>query len=74
MSRNFQKDLAGARFGRLTVLAFVAREGTRAAYWKCRCECGREVIVYRGNLTHGRQQSCGCLRRELRSATNRGEA
>lgn len=31
-------------------------------YWKCYCECGKEVTVHYGNLNNGRSQSCGCAR------------
>ena len=31
----------------------------KASLWKCRCSCGREVIVQLGNLRNGHSKSCG---------------
>lgn len=45
------KDLVGQRFGKLTVLEYVGKR-----YWKCRCDCGREIIR-RGDILH-RNDSC----------------
>ena len=40
------KDLTGQRFGMLTVIKRVVKEGNRKPYWLCRCDCGREKVVY----------------------------
>ena len=48
-------------FGRLTVLGY-DHSAKKRAYYRCRCECGRETVVYSGNLTTGKTRSCGCLR------------
>lgn len=58
------KDIVGKSFGRLTVLDEYEKipNGTK---WKCKCECGNEVYVYRGKLTTGHTKSCGCLNRSL---------
>lgn len=55
-------SLAGQQFGRLRVVALVSMSPTR---WLCRCECGNERVVRRGDLVMGKSRSCGCLRREL---------
>lgn len=54
-------ELAGRRFGRLTVLR---RNGTKghAAIWLCRCDCGREKSVASNAMTSGKTRSCGCGR------------
>lgn len=49
--------LLGQRFGTLTVI-----ERLNGAYWVCRCDCGKEITSYRGNLTSGNTKSCGCQR------------
>jgi hypothetical protein len=59
-------SLAGRHFGRLRVLALVSTRPTTR--WLCRCECGNERIVRRGDLMDGSTQSCGCLRREVVSS------
>ena len=63
------EDLAGLRFGRLTVLcpgAPVPRKDGRGnrATWVCLCDCGTEKTVRTDRLKDGKIQSCGCLRAE----------
>lgn len=41
-------------------------KGTRT-WFKCVCECGKEITTQRYYLTHGETQSCGCLSLELRT-------
>lgn len=53
------KDITGRKFGKLTVLEFSKHEGKRY-FWRCRCDCGKELDVEKSNLFGG-QQSCGCL-------------
>jgi hypothetical protein len=55
-------DVVGQRQGRLEILQFVGY-GHHALY-RCRCDCGNELIIDRANLVGGNQQSCGCLRDE----------
>lgn len=57
-------DMAGLRFGRLVVLAYLGSSGV-GARWKCVCDCGNTTEVYRNNLVRGQVKSCGCLRREV---------
>lgn len=56
------EDLKGQRFGLLTVKK---REGTiekdRRATWRCKCDCGKTVIVRAVDLKSGNTKSCGCL-------------
>ena len=56
-------DLTGKRFGRLVV---VERDFSykKAAYWRCRCDCGNETTVQSVHLRSGATQSCGCLHME----------
>ena len=56
-------DLTGRRFGRLVVLG--PEEGKRG-YWRCRCDCGNEVVCYKEYLYGGSTRSCGCLVAETR--------
>ena len=64
MPRRLQ--LTGQRFGRLLVMDFEVRhfETYNAVYWRCACDCGKEVWVVGGSLTNGRTRSCGCLKAE----------
>lgn len=61
-------DLAGQRFGRLTVVRLLPGHGRR---WLCICECGAEHTVAASNLCGGSVRSCGCLARELTSGRSR---
>lgn len=58
-------DITGNKFGRLEAITFVKNENHRS-YWKFLCECGKEVIVLKGNVTAGTTRSCGCLQNEIR--------
>ena len=54
-------ELTGKIFHYLTVLN---REPNRKGrtYWKCKCKCGKEVIVQGRCLTSGNTKSCGCYK------------
>lgn len=54
-------DLTGQKFNRLTVIAFEGRNHLHKASWRCRCDCGMEIVVDGYNLTSGHTKSCGCL-------------
>lgn len=60
-------DLAGNRYGRLTVLA-VGPNRKRHTTWFCQCDCGNEVAVPTVTLRSGQCRSCGCLHRDITSA------
>lgn len=51
------QDLTGQRFGKLLVLEYVGH-----MKWKCRCDCGNEVIKDGKHLRWGNTRSCGCLK------------
>ena len=61
------RDLAGIKQhdGRLTAIKVVGfDEEFRHAQWLCRCDCGNEVIVRRGQFLSGGTKSCGCRKQE----------
>ena len=67
------KDLTGKVFNRLTVIEFSHRNGTSNRYryfWKCKCECGNEVIRRSDGLTGKGIKSCGCYREEKLAENN----
>lgn len=51
-----QRDLTGRRFGKWLVLK--RHINSRPALWACRCDCGREYIVYSGGLRSGSTRAC----------------
>lgn len=59
----FSKNLEGKTFGKLKVIEKTnLRDNSGCVIWKCQCECGNNCNVSSTNLTHGRTQSCGCMR------------
>lgn len=57
-------DLTGKKFGRLTPIEYVEIKGKHNK-WLCSCDCGCTTLAQASDLTSGRKQSCGCLRREM---------
>lgn len=53
----------GKVFSRLTVVD-VFNENKKWRYL-CKCSCGNEKVVERGNVINGLTKSCGCLRIEM---------
>lgn len=62
------EDLTGKRFGRLTVIRFIKPEEreVRQYNWWCKCDCGNEIKACAYKLKNGLQQSCGCLKEEMK--------
>lgn len=59
-------DLTGQRFGKWTVLSLA-----KPKFWNCRCDCGNESVVTRGNLTSGGSTQCEkCRVSELHKPTH----
>ena len=54
------KNYIGRKFHKLTVVDY---DGKRNGMhqWKCRCDCGGEVIVGQTLLQSGHTKSCGCM-------------
>lgn len=62
--------IEGQVYGRLTVLGKASSVGTgRKSKGRvlCRCECGKETVVFTTNLNRGKTKSCGCLQKEWAS-------
>ena len=64
-------DITGRRFGRLTALYRDGWSNSWQSMWVCRCDCGKEVRVFKTNLMSGRSRSCGCLKSDLIAERNR---
>lgn len=58
-------DLTNQRFGRL-----IAIEYNGNSKWKCKCDCGNEVLVETNNLRTGNTKSCGCYQKDRAHETN----
>src|SRR5574344_2563436 len=53
-------NIAGQRFGKLTVIKFSKIDNHHHSCWLCRCDCGNTHLVSLPNLKSGRTLSCGC--------------
>lgn len=61
------KDITGNKYGKLTVTGLDRYDSEReTTFWKCKCECGNEIIRSRSYLTSKKNanQSCGCQQKE----------
>lgn len=56
------KNLVGQRFGKLVAIELLdeSNKFNRRLY-RCKCDCGNEVVVPSGSLTTSHTNSCGCL-------------
>lgn len=52
-------DETGKTYGQWTVLGRGKHTGA-GRFWRCRCDCGRELDVYGGTLRQGKSTGCGC--------------
>ena len=66
-------DLAGQRFGRLTVVEYVGRTRHGHVVWKCACECGGSSTPTTQSLRCGHARSCGCIASEKASKMGRAK-
>ena len=64
-------QLAGQKFGRLTVVKYVGvEERSEKTLWLCSCECGRSTVVRSDALTTGNTKTCGCSATETGKKAN----
>lgn len=57
-------DITGQRFGRLIVISRAPGRRGNSALWRCRCDCGGEIVTSGAALKSGQCRSCGCLASE----------
>lgn len=58
---NNENNLIGHRFGKLIVIAYAGSDNGKRALYKCKCDCGTEIIVRADSLRGGLTTSCGCI-------------
>jgi len=54
----YVNDIVGRHFGDLIVSEYVGYWNKRHHY-RCECACGKEKVILRSSLVHGRSHSCG---------------
>jgi len=57
------KDITGVRSGRLTAIERTGQKRHGSYLWRCRCDCGKEILAEAGEITRGTRTSCGCARK-----------
>ena len=65
-------DLTSKTFGRLTVIENISERNYGNVMWKCKCECGKIIVIRGTSLTGGNAKSCGCLRGNRGNKGNKG--
>ena len=53
---------SGSKFGKLTVIEQLKQRRNKSIYYRCVCQCGRELDVQAGHLVYGDTKSCGCVK------------
>lgn len=62
MSESLTKNLVGQRFGKLVVIEMLEeRNKNGRILYRCKCDCGNEIIVLGYCLVQKHTSSCGCL-------------
>jgi hypothetical protein len=67
VSRLSLNDLKNKIFGRLLVIERIRIKHikSKAAIWKCKCNCGNYVNIFGYNLQNGNSKSCGCYNDDI---------
>lgn len=58
---NDRTALIGQRFGKLVVIEDSGERKATSILWRCKCDCGGEILVKRHQLTSDCITSCGCI-------------
>lgn len=59
-----KRDITGMRSGAVVALEPTRARKSGAALWRCRCDCGNEILAETYKITSGVLKSCGCRRRK----------
>ena len=64
-------DMAGHKYGRLTVIEMAGHNAHKQRQWRCLCDCGTSVERTGSDIRRGSTLSCGCLHKDLASAASK---
>jgi hypothetical protein len=71
VSGTLKNDLTGKRFAHLFVIGRAENSpNSTQPRWLCKCDCGREKIVWGNGLYTGSTKSCGCSTKALLRCTS----
>ena len=65
-----KSDILGQRYGMLTVIEDSGKRKGSSVLWRCRCDCGGEILAVRHQLVSGAIQNCGCVPKPARKAAS----
>lgn len=71
MGKTRFRNIAGQKFFRLTAIEPAGQNKAQQYLWKCKCDCGKELVVIGSNLIRNNSKSCGCYNDEVTGARNR---
>lgn len=54
------EDEIGKKYNMLTILEYVGKNKDGRKLFKCKCDCGKEVITQHRLIKNGNSKSCGC--------------
>ena len=57
------RNYCGVRVGNLTVIDSTAQRKNGYTVWRCRCDCGNEVLLDTRYIQRGTIRDCGCMKR-----------
>lgn len=60
------KDITNQKFGKLTVIERIGSDSSGCATWKCKCDCGKTIVVSGAKLKNNHTRSCGCYKGDVR--------
>ena len=55
------QDLTGQVFNKLTVISYQGKGKNGQSKWLCRCDCGKEKVIFAHHMKSDNVKSCGCL-------------
>lgn len=53
-------NLTGKKFNKLTVIQFFGKDNGNNSLWKCKCDCGKDIVTRGSSLKSYKTKSCGC--------------
>ena len=68
-----QNDITGMRSGKLTVIEKTSEKRHGSYLWRCRCDCGGEILVETYRIRKQLTKSCGCGRKKKHMAEIEGQ-
>ncbi len=57
---DIQEPLPNNKFNHLTIIGYEGKTNRGTEKWKCRCDCGNEIVLSRNDIISGKRKSCGC--------------